>query len=121
MIVATGVVPRIPDIPGIDHPSVVTYADAVLGHREIGSTVAVIGAGGIGFDVTEFLTVNRSPTLDLKEWEQEWGVSQDTSIPGFVTTPRPTPAVRTVSLVQRKPGVRAAVWARPPGGSTARR
>ncbi|GAA1462721.1 NADPH-dependent 2,4-dienoyl-CoA reductase [Williamsia maris] len=104
VIIATGVVPRIPDIPGIDHPKVVTYADAVLGHREIGSTVAVIGAGGIGFDITEFLTVDDSPTLDLKEWEQEWGVSEDTSIPGFVTKPRPTPAVRTVYLVQRKSG-----------------
>ncbi|MBT0568281.1 FAD-dependent oxidoreductase [Williamsia sp. CHRR-6] len=104
VIVATGVTPRIPDIPGIDHPSVLTYADAVLGHREVGARVAVIGAGGIGFDVTEFLTVEDSPTLDLKEWEQEWGVSEDLTVPGFVTTPRPAPAARTVYLVQRKAG-----------------
>ncbi|WP_045822344.1 NADPH-dependent 2,4-dienoyl-CoA reductase [Williamsia herbipolensis] len=104
VVVATGVVPRIPDIPGIDHPSVVTYADAVLGHREIGTTVAVIGAGGIGFDVTEFLTVDDSPTLDLKEWEQEWGVTDDLTTPGFVTRPRPIPPVRTVYMVQRKSG-----------------
>ncbi|NMN99605.1 NADPH-dependent 2,4-dienoyl-CoA reductase [Gordonia sp. TBRC 11910] len=104
VIVATGVVPRIPDIDGIDHPMVMSYADAVLGHREIGKRVAVIGAGGIGFDVTEFLTVDESPTLNLKEWEQEWGVSEDLSKPGFVTKPRPLPAVRTVYMVQRKPG-----------------
>nr|WP_212763219.1 NADPH-dependent 2,4-dienoyl-CoA reductase [Gordonia araii] len=104
VVIATGVVPRIPDIPGIDHPMVMSYADAVLGRRDIGKRVAVIGAGGIGFDVTEFLTVDESPTLNLKEWEQEWGVSEDLSIPGFVTKPRPLPPVREVFLVQRKPG-----------------
>ncbi len=104
VIVATGVTPRIPDIEGIDHPMVMSYADAVLGHREIGKRVAVVGAGGIGFDVSEFLTVDESPTLNLKEWEQEWGVSEDLTKPGFVTKPRPLPATRTVYLVQRKPG-----------------
>ncbi|MGC4964108.1 FAD-dependent oxidoreductase [Gordonia sp. DT218] len=104
VIVATGVTPRMPEIPGIDHPMVMSYADAVLGHREIGKRVAVMGAGGIGFDITEFLTVDESPTLNLKEWEQEWGVSEDLSKPGFVTKPRPLPAVREVFLVQRKSG-----------------
>ena len=104
VVIATGVVPRIPDIPGIDHPMVMSYAEAVLGHREIGKRVAVIGAGGIGFDVSEFLTTDESPTLNLKEWEQEWGVSEDLSVPGFVTKPRPLPATRQVYMVQRKPG-----------------
>ncbi|MGC5245389.1 FAD-dependent oxidoreductase [Gordonia sp. DT219] len=104
VIIATGVTPRIPEIPGVDHPMVVSYADAVLGRREIGKRVAVVGAGGIGFDVTEFLTVDESPTLNLKEWTQEWGVSEDLSKPGFVTKPRPLPPVREVFLVQRKPG-----------------
>lgn len=104
MIVATGVTPRIPDIPGVDHPMVMSYAEAVLGHREIGKRVAVIGAGGIGFDITEFLTVDDSPSLNLKEWEQEWGVSEDLDVPGFLTTPRPLPATREVFLVQRKRG-----------------
>jgi 2,4-dienoyl-CoA reductase (NADPH2) len=104
VVVATGVTPRIPDIPGIDHPKVVTYADAVLGHKEIGKTVAVIGAGGIGFDVSEFLTVEDSPTLDVKEWNQEWGVTDDMTVPGFVDKPRPTPPARKVYLVQRKSG-----------------
>ena len=104
VVIATGVVPRIPDIPGIDHPMVMSYAEAVLGQREIGKRVAVIGAGGIGFDVSEFLTTDESPTLNLKEWEQEWGVSEDLSVPGFVTKPRPLPATRQVCMVQRKPG-----------------
>lgn len=102
VIIATGVTPRIPEIEGIEHPSVMTYAEAVLGHREIGHRVAVIGAGGIGFDISEFLTVTESPTLDLEKWEQEWGV--DDEFPGFVTTAHtPTPA-REVFMVQRKPG-----------------
>jgi 2,4-dienoyl-CoA reductase (NADPH2) len=104
VIVATGVTPRMPDIPGIDHPKVMSYAEAVLGNKEIGKTVAVIGAGGIGFDLTEFLTVDDSPTLNLKEWNEEWGITDDLSVPGFVGKPRPTPAARTVYLVQRKPG-----------------
>ncbi|AUH69375.1 FAD-dependent oxidoreductase [Gordonia sp. PS3] len=104
VIVATGVVPRVPAIDGIDHPMVMSYADAVLGHREVGKRVAVIGAGGIGFDVTEFLTTDESPTLNLKEWEQEWGVTDDLDTPGFLTEPRPMPAVREVYMVQRKPG-----------------
>ncbi|GAA3958740.1 NADPH-dependent 2,4-dienoyl-CoA reductase [Gordonia caeni] len=104
VIIATGVTPRIPSIEGIDHPMVMSYADAVLGHREVGKRVAVIGAGGIGFDVTEFLTVDESPTLNLKEWEQEWGVTEDLDTPGFVTKPRPLPATRQVYMVQRKAG-----------------
>ncbi|SIS13067.1 NADPH-dependent 2,4-dienoyl-CoA reductase [Williamsia sterculiae] len=104
VIVATGVVPRTPEISGIDHPSVMSYAEAVLGHREIGDKVAVIGAGGIGFDITEFLTVDDSPTLHIKEWEQEWGVTDDLSVRGFLTKPRPTPPARQVYLVQRKSG-----------------
>ncbi|MGB3301626.1 MAG: NADPH-dependent 2,4-dienoyl-CoA reductase [Gordonia sp. (in: high G+C Gram-positive bacteria)] len=104
VVVATGVVPRIPQIDGIDHPMVMSYADAVLGHREVGKRVAVIGAGGIGFDVSEFLTVDESPTLNLKEWEQEWGVTDDLDTPGFLTKPRPLPAVREVFMVQRKTG-----------------
>ena len=102
VVVATGVTPRMPDIEGIDHPKVMSYADCVLGDREIGDTVAVVGAGGIGFDIAEFLTTDNSPTLHLKEWEQEWGVDDDPEVPGFVTKPRPAPAARQVYMVQRK-------------------
>ncbi|AIT62082.1 NADPH-dependent 2,4-dienoyl-CoA reductase [Corynebacterium doosanense] len=102
VIIATGVTPRIPEIDGVDHPSVMTYAEAVLGRREIGRRVAVIGAGGIGFDISEFLTVTKSPTLDLEKWEQEWGV--DDEFPGFVTKPHAPAPAREVFMVQRKPG-----------------
>lgn len=105
VIVSSGVAPRIPDIEGVDHPSVMTYADAVLGNREIGDRVAVLGAGGIGFDVSEFLTTPTgpdSPTLNLKEWEQEWGVDSDPATVGSLTKPRPTAPLRKVYMVQRK-------------------
>lgn len=105
VILATGVTPRIPQIDGVDHPMVMTYAQAVLGEREIGHRVAVLGAGGIGFDVSEFLTTptgEDSPSLHLKEWEQEWGVTEDLETPGFLTKPRPDAPLREVYMVQRK-------------------
>ncbi|MGP5622853.1 FAD-dependent oxidoreductase [Candidatus Corynebacterium faecigallinarum] len=105
VIMASGVTPRIPKIEGVEHPTVLTYAEAVRGEKPIGSTVAVLGAGGIGFDVSEFLTTptgDDSPTLNLKEWEQEWGVTEDPETPGFLTSPRPTEPLRKVYMVQRK-------------------
>ena len=57
VVLATGVAPRIPDIPGIDHPMVLSYAEAIMG-KPVGKTVAVVGAGGIGFDVSEFLVTD---------------------------------------------------------------
>ncbi|MGO1948619.1 MAG: FAD-dependent oxidoreductase, partial [Mycobacteriaceae bacterium] len=106
VVLSSGVTPRVPSIEGVDHPTVMTYAQAVRGEREIGSSVAVLGAGGIGFDVSEFLTTptgDDSPTVNLKEWEQEWGVTDDLETPGFLTTPRPTEPLRQVYMVQRKP------------------
>ncbi|WP_040805820.1 NADPH-dependent 2,4-dienoyl-CoA reductase [Nocardia concava] len=102
IILATGVKPRIPAIPGIDHPKVLTYAELVREGKPVGKKVAVIGAGGIGFDVSEFLTVDGHPSLKLDEWKEEWGVSDDPNVPGFVTTPKPSPAAREVVLLQRK-------------------
>ncbi|MGH8882134.1 MAG: FAD-dependent oxidoreductase, partial [Stackebrandtia sp.] len=103
VVVATGVRPRIPDIPGIDHPKVLTYAELVREQRTVGKKVAVIGAGGIGYDVTEFLTVDGHPSLKLDEWKQEWGVtSDDPDAPGQLTTPQASPAPRDVVLLQRK-------------------
>lgn len=102
VILATGVKPRIPNIPGIDHPKVLTYAELVRESKPVGKKVAVIGAGGIGFDVSEFLTVEGHPSLKLDEWKEEWGVSDDPNVPGFVTTPKPSPAAREVVLLQRK-------------------
>ncbi|WP_170312883.1 NADPH-dependent 2,4-dienoyl-CoA reductase [Prescottella subtropica] len=104
VVVATGVVPRIPAIPGIDHPSVRSYADVVRDGAPVGRRVAVIGAGGIGVDVSEFLTHDHSPTLDLAAWKREWGVTDPESAPGALTTPQPAPSPREVYLLQRSPG-----------------
>lgn len=104
VVLATGVTPRVPNIPGVDHPKVLSYAEVVRDRKPVGRTVAVIGAGGIGVDVSEFLTHEHSPTLDLKEWKQELGVTDPESAPGALTTPRPSPSPREVYLLQRKPG-----------------
>ncbi|MDI9917990.1 NADPH-dependent 2,4-dienoyl-CoA reductase [Rhodococcus sp. IEGM 1379] len=104
VVVATGVTPRVPSIPGIDNPKVLTYAEVVREGKPVGKTVAVIGAGGIGVDVSEFLTHPTSPTLNLKEWKQEWGVTEPEMAPGALTTPVPELSEREVYLLQRKPG-----------------
>ncbi|MGY4772796.1 oxidoreductase [Kribbella sp. CWNU-51] len=104
IVLATGVVPRVPAIPGIDHPKVLSYVEVVREGKPVGATVAVIGAGGIGVDVSEFLTTEASPALDLAAWKAEWGVADPTVAPGGLTTPRPEPSPRKVYLLQRKPG-----------------
>lgn len=103
VVLASGVTPRLPAIPGIDHPKVLTYAQAITG-APVGNSVAVIGAGGIGFDVSEFLTTDQSPTLNLKEWKAEWGAADPQEARGALTTALPAPAVREVYLLQRSKG-----------------
>ncbi|MET9213602.1 MULTISPECIES: NADPH-dependent 2,4-dienoyl-CoA reductase [unclassified Nocardia] len=103
VVLATGVRPRIPNIPGIDHPMVLSYAELVKEEKPVGKKVAVIGAGGIGYDVSEFLTVEGHPTLKLDEWKEEWGVdSEDEQVRGQLKQPKPSPAARDVVLLQRK-------------------
>lgn len=108
IVLATGVTPRLPDIPGIDHPMVLDYAEAITGAKPVGRKVAVIGAGGIGFDVSELLVTEHSPTLNLKEWKAEWGVLYPHDDPqdarGALTTPLPTAPAREVYLLQRTKG-----------------
>ncbi|MEV0804543.1 NADPH-dependent 2,4-dienoyl-CoA reductase [Kribbella sp. NPDC050281] len=104
IVLATGVVPRVPAIPGIDHPKVLSYVDVVRDGRPVGATVAVIGAGGIGVDVSEFLTTESSPSLDLDAWRSEWGVADPTLVRGGLTTPKPERSPRQVYLLQRKAG-----------------
>ena len=104
IVLATGVVPRVPAIPGIDHPKVLSYVDVVRDRKPVGATVAVIGAGGIGVDVSEFLTTEASPALDLDAWKAEWGVADPTVAPGALGVPQPEPSPRQVYLLQRKEG-----------------
>src|SRR6187200_273074 len=102
VVVATGVVPRMPAIPGIEHPMVMTYAELVRGERTAGARVAVVGAGGIGVDVSEFLTSEHSATPDVDAWKAEWGVGDPAETRGGLTSPRPEPSPRQVVLLQRK-------------------
>ena len=106
VVLATGVRPRDPKIPGADLPHVLSYIDVLLHGRPVGARVAVVGAGGIGFDVAEFLVTapGHSPTLNLHEWLAEWGVADPASVRGGVVRARPAPPVRQVTLLQRKAG-----------------
>lgn len=106
IILATGVIPRDPKIPGQDtHAAkgkVKSYIEVLRGAK-LGPKVAVVGAGGIGFDVSEFLVMAQpSPTLDRHAWEAEWGVTDPASQRGGVTRPHITPPAHQVTLLQRK-------------------
>ena len=105
VIVATGVTPRNPKIPGQDSPSVLTYID-VLKHRQpVGRRVAIIGAGGIGFDVAEYLASDgESTTEDLSAWLAEWGVGDPSVARGGVVQAAPERADREIYLLQRSEG-----------------
>ncbi len=105
VIVATGVAPRLPSIPGINHEKVISYQGLLSAQKVLGKTVAVVGAGGIGYDVCEYLCVEgKSPTLDLDEWNKEWGIDTsgtlrgglDLSGDGLLESPR------KIYLLQRK-------------------
>jgi len=107
VIVATGVNPRDPRIPGQDHPKVLSYIDVLRHKKPVGRKVAIIGAGGIGFDVAEYLVHDGpSTTLDLVAWQTEWGVTDPALAPGGLSTARPrvSPPAREVVLLQRKRG-----------------
>jgi 2,4-dienoyl-CoA reductase (NADPH2) len=102
VVIATGVVPRDPKIPGQDGPNVLSYIDVLLHKKPVGKRVAVIGAGGIGFDVSEFLVEDHSPTLDLDAWKREWGVGDPALARGGLVKPEIAPPARQVTLLQRK-------------------
>jgi len=107
IVVAAGVVPRDPKIPGQDHPKVLSYIEVLREHRPVGERVAVIGAGGIGFDVAEFLVHSGvSTTLDLPAWQAEWGVTDPEQAQGGLSVAAPvvSPPARQVTLLQRKAG-----------------
>ena len=107
VIVATGVLPRDPRIPGQEHPKVLSYVDVLQARKPVGRKVAIIGAGGIGFDVAEFLVQDApSPTTNLQEWLAEWGVADPAEARGGVADvkPRIAPPAREVILLQRKAG-----------------
>lgn len=123
VVLATGIVPRTVRFPGSDRANVVSYLDVLRGRVKIGTRVAIVGAGGIGFDVAEFLVhqpilddarfegdpfhaaaPHASPTLDPARWMAEWGVDPTFSGPGGLRKPQPEPPSREVWLLQRSPG-----------------
>ncbi|MFU8895533.1 MAG: FAD-dependent oxidoreductase [Gammaproteobacteria bacterium] len=106
VIVATGVVPRRPPIAGLDLPSVVSYIDVLLGRREIGRRVAIIGAGGIGFDVATFLAHGDTEQPAVAHYNEEWGIDGEMAARAGVEGIEPNPAGsgREIWLLQRKTG-----------------
>ena len=106
VLLATGVSARDPKIPGQDGANVLSYIDVLLHGKPVGERVAIVGAGGIGFDVAEFLVTaeGRSPTLHLQEWLAEWGVADPAAVRGGVQRAQPSAPVRKVTLLQRKAG-----------------
>ena len=105
VVLATGVVPRKLVLEGHDHPRVVGYVDVLRGKVVPGKRVAIIGAGGIGFDVAEFLAqAGPSPSLDPLRWMEEWGVDPGSATPGGLQPPKPEPPARDIWLLQRSAG-----------------
>ncbi|MFE2293833.1 FAD-dependent oxidoreductase [Streptomyces sp. NPDC059452] len=103
IVLATGVEPRTPAIPGTDHPNVVSYLDVLRDGAPVGDRVAIVGAGGIGFDVAEFLTDGGdAPSLDAETFFRQWGVDTAYEERGGLRTPERPKVPRTVHLVQRK-------------------
>jgi 2,4-dienoyl-CoA reductase (NADPH2) len=105
IIIATGVIPRDPEIVGQDRPNVLNYIDVLRGKATVGKRVAVIGAGGIGFDVCEFLAHSgTSPAEDLPMWMREWGVADPAEHRAGLAPqgPQPHTAAREITLLQRK-------------------
>ncbi|WP_037854000.1 NADPH-dependent 2,4-dienoyl-CoA reductase [Streptomyces sp. NRRL S-340] len=102
-VVATGVTPRTPDIPGVDHPRVLGYLDVLQRGAPVGERVAVLGAGGIGFDVAQYLTDGGGRTSeDPAAYFRAWGVDTDYRTPGGLAAPERTAPPRTVHLLQRR-------------------
>lgn len=107
VILATGIIPRKPKIKGIDHPKVVSYIDVLNDKVKIGSKVALIGAGGIGFDVAEYLShKGESSSLKTKLFMEEWGVDMNFTARGGIqkVKPKPLETKRQIYLLQRKTG-----------------
>jgi 2,4-dienoyl-CoA reductase (NADPH2) len=105
VLLATGVTPRGLAIEGASHAKVLSYLDVLQGNKPVGTKVAIIGAGGIGFDVAEFLTeAAPSPTTDVARWSKEWGVDMTMATPGGLMKPSPEAPERQVWLLQRSEG-----------------
>jgi len=107
IILATGVTPRRVDFKGADHPKVLDYADVLYRGKTVGKSVAIVGAGGIGFDVAEFLahdTEHQNPSMSTAAYMAEWGVDMAYTDPGALTAAKPGPSPREIYLLKRSGG-----------------
>ena len=114
VVLATGIKPRTPQISGIDHPSVLSYLDVIRDKKNVGQRVAIIGAGGIGFDMAEYLVQHAEQPQQSQQSQQsqqdiasfcaEWGIDRTLTHPGGLTSPVPPQIARKIWLLQRKPG-----------------
>ena len=104
IIIATGITPRTPRIEGVDHPKVMSYLDVLLHKKPVGKKVAIIGAGGIGFDVAEYLLHDPATPLpiSLNTWLGEWGIDLQAKQNGGLVAPHVAPPLREIHLLQRK-------------------
>lgn len=104
VVLAAGIVPRTPDIQGIDHAKVLSYVDVLAGKVAVGDKAAIIGAGGIGFDMAAFLAARpeRKAEQDLPQWLAEWGIDKDYHQAGGLIAPQAVSSSREVWLLQRK-------------------
>ncbi|WP_333906001.1 NADPH-dependent 2,4-dienoyl-CoA reductase [Delftia acidovorans] len=103
IVLATGIRPRVPAIDGVDHPKVLGYLDVLQGDRPVGERVAIIGAGGIGFDVAEYLThAGDSGAVAPRKFYAEWGIDTGYARAGGLAQPQAEPSPRRVHLLQRK-------------------
>lgn len=103
IVLATGVTPRIPDFEGVEHEKVLGYLDVLRDEQPVGDAVALIGAGGIGFDVAEYITQSgESASLDPEKFFTEWGIDTSYSEAGGLQAPAPEASPRQVHLLQRK-------------------
>ncbi len=106
VVLASGVLPRIPSIPGLDHPKVLSYVDVLLHGRPVGASVAIVGAGGIGFDVAEFLShdsAHAPASLDIPAFMSEWGIDMRLAARGGLLPASAMTSPRQIWLLQRKP------------------
>ena len=108
IIIATGVLPRQVTFEGSDHLKVLSYADVLYKNKPVGNKVAIVGAGGIGFDVAEYLAhdhAEESPSLNKEKYMEEWGVDMQHSVGGsLATSPKPAPSPREIYLLKRSGG-----------------
>ena len=103
VVLATGVTPRTPDIDGVNHPKVMSYLAVLRDNKPVGKSVAVIGAGGIGFDVSEYLTHSgTSPSVDAPKFFAEWGIDTGYAQAGGIQPAQVHASPRKVHLLQRK-------------------